>query len=157
LSPDAIASGNSIESRMRMTVAAKAKRATPAISPPGLPLDQLNKLPIQGIKDSSLDPRRLLAELDLFHGPIYTGADSLLSYAGPLGCTRALGALANVEPELSIAAFQGDATAQRRLAPIERTALEQFPLGLKKLMHEQFGTSIRIGKGIETPGRTNRA
>jgi 4-hydroxy-tetrahydrodipicolinate synthase len=119
----------------------------PLISSPGLPVDQLNALPIQGIKDSSVEPRRLLAELDLFEGYIYTGVDSLLSYAGPLGCAGAFGALANVEPELSIAAFAGDAAAQRKLAPIERTALQQFPLGLKALMNRKFGTSTTLGHG----------
>ena len=119
----------------------------PLISPPGLAVEQLDALPIQGIKDSSLEPRRLLAELDLFKGYIYTGVDSLLSYAGPLGCAGAFGALANVEPELSIAAFGGNAAAQRRLAPIERAALEQFPVGLKKLMNRQFGTSTALGRG----------
>jgi 4-hydroxy-tetrahydrodipicolinate synthase len=119
----------------------------PLLSAPGLAVDQLNELPIQGIKDSSLDPRRLLAELDLFKGDIYTGVDSLLSYAGPLGCAGSFGALANIEPELSVAAFSGDATAQRRLAPIERAALEQFPVGLKALMHTKFGTSTALGRG----------
>jgi 4-hydroxy-tetrahydrodipicolinate synthase len=122
----------------------------PLISSPGLPVDQLNALPIQGVKDSSLEPRRLLAELDLFKGYIYTGVDSLLSYAGPLGCAGAFGALANIEPELSIAAFGGDASAQRRLAPIERAALAQFPIGLKALMHGQFGTSTALGRGTAT-------
>jgi len=122
----------------------------PAISSPGLPLDQLATLPIQGIKDSSADPRRLLEELDILAGQVITGVDSLLSYAGPLGCAGALGALANVEPELSIAAFAGDACAQRRLAPIERSALEAFPLGLKKLLHAQAGTSIELGPGTAT-------
>ena len=121
----------------------------PAISSPGLPLDQLKTLPIQGIKDSSLDPRRLLAELDIFdvRGQVITGVDSLLSYAGPLGCTGALGAMANVEPALCIAAFAGDAAAQRQLAPIERSALEGFPLGLKRLLHLQAGTSTELGPG----------
>lgn len=122
----------------------------PLISRPGLPVDQLNALPIQGIKDSSLEPRRLLAELDQFKGHIYTGVDSLLVYAGPLGCAGALGALANVEPELSIAAFRGDAAAQRLLAPVERAALENFPVGLKTLMHRKFGTSTTLGRGTAT-------
>lgn len=122
----------------------------PLISPPGLSVDQLNALPIQGIKDSSLEPRRLLAELDLFKGYIYTGVDSLLSYAGSLGCAGAFGALANVEPELSIAAFGGNAVAQRQLAPIERASLEQFPIGLKALMQRQFGTSTVLGRGTAT-------
>jgi len=122
----------------------------PAISSPGLPVDQLATLPIQGIKDSSLDPRRLLAELDILDGHVITGVDSLLSYAGPLGCAGALGAMANVEPELCIAAFAGDATAQRRLAPIERFALQEFPLGLKRLLHLQAGTSTELGPGTAT-------
>jgi len=119
----------------------------PAISSPGLPVDQLASLPIQGIKDSSLDPRRLLAELDILDGHVITGVDSLLSYAGPLGCVGALTAMANVEPELCIAAFAGDAGAQRRLAPIERSALQGFPLGLKKLLQLQAGTSTQLGPG----------
>lgn len=121
----------------------------PFMSSPGLPLDQLNMLGIQGVKDSGLDSRRLLAELDDFDGDMYTGVDSLLSYAGPLGCAGALGALANIEPELSVEAFAGDAAAQRRLGRVERVALEQFPLGLKRLMHEQFGTSTALGRGTE--------
>jgi 4-hydroxy-tetrahydrodipicolinate synthase len=119
----------------------------PVISSPGLPLDQLATLPIQGIKDSSLDPRRLLAELDIPDFHVITGVDSLLSYAGPLGCAGALPAMANVEPELCIAAFAGDVAAQRRLAPIERSALEGFPLGLKRLLHVQAGTSTELGPG----------
>jgi hypothetical protein len=92
------------------------------------------------------DPRRLLAELDIFSGNVYTGADSLLSYAGPWGCTGSLGALANVAPELSVTAFAGDAAAQRP-APVERSALERSPLGLKKILHEQAGTSTALGRG----------
>jgi 4-hydroxy-tetrahydrodipicolinate synthase len=122
----------------------------PVISSPGLPVDQLATLPIQGIKDSSLDPRRLLAELDIPDFHVITGVDSLLSYAGPLGCAGALPAMANVEPELCIAAFAGDVAAQRRLAPIERSALEGFPLGLKRLLHVQAGTSTELGPGTAT-------
>ena len=122
----------------------------PVISSPGLPVDQLETLPIQGIKDSSLDPRRLLAELDILDGRVITGVNSLLSYAWPLGCAGALGAMANVEPELCIAAFAGDVTAQHRLARIERSALEGFPLGLKRLLHVQAGTSVELGPGTGT-------
>jgi dihydrodipicolinate synthase/N-acetylneuraminate lyase len=119
----------------------------PSVSPPGLPLDKLGRLPIQGIKDSSLDPRRLLAELDIFASNVYTGVDSLLSYAGPLGCTGALGAMANIEPELCAAAFAGDVAAQRALARLERVALDRFPLGLKQLLSERAGTSTALGRG----------
>jgi hypothetical protein len=41
----------------------------------------------------------------------------------------------------------GDAAAQRRLAPVERSALQRFPLGLKKILHEQAGTSTALGRG----------
>lgn len=41
----------------------------------------------------------------------------------------------------------GDAAAQRRLAPVERSAQEGFPLGLKKILHEQAGTSTALGRG----------
>jgi 4-hydroxy-tetrahydrodipicolinate synthase len=119
----------------------------PTVSPPGLPIDQLGRLPIQGIKESSLDPRRLLAELDIFASNVYTGVDSLLSYAGPLGCTGALGAMANIEPELCVAAFAGDVAAQRALARLERVALDRFPLGLKQLLSERAGTSTALGRG----------
>ena len=43
--------------------------------------------------------------------------------------------------------FTGDAAAQRRLAPVERSAQEEFPLGLKKILHEQAGTSRTLGRG----------
>jgi hypothetical protein len=49
----------------------------------------------------------------------------------------------------------GDAAAQRRLAPVERSALERFRLGLKKILHEQAGTSTALGRGAaELLGRS---
>lgn len=55
--------------------------------------------------------------------------------------------LAGTVPELSVTAFAGDAAAQRRLARVERFALERFPLGLKKILHGQAGTSTAFGRG----------
>ena len=55
--------------------------------------------------------------------------------------------LARTTPELSVTAFAGDAAAQHRLAPVERSALERSPLGLKKILHEQAGTSTALGRG----------
>ena len=43
--------------------------------------------------------------------------------------------------------FTGDTAAQRRLAPVERSAQKGFPLGLKKILHEQAGTSTALGRG----------
>jgi 4-hydroxy-tetrahydrodipicolinate synthase len=113
----------------------------PAVSPPGIDVDQLHELPVDGLKDSSGDPDRLLAELEAFDQPLYVGSSALLSLAGPLGCTGAILALANVEPELCIAAFNGDARAQRELAPAHLAANARFPAGLKELVAKRFATS----------------
>ena len=112
----------------------------PKASEPGISLDVLPKLPVAGIKDSSGDPDRLLAELD-WGRPVYTGSSAILSFAGPLGCAGAILALANVEPEGCIAAFSGDAGAQRGLAAAHRAARLDFPRALKEMMASRFGTS----------------
>lgn len=118
----------------------------PALSPPGIPVEALPHLPVTGLKDSSGDPDRLLAEL-AWERPLYTGSSALLALAGPLGCAGAILALANVEPEGCAAAFAGDATAQRRLAGAHHAAHVCFPRGLKELMAARFGTSpvARLG------------
>ena len=59
----------------------------PKASEPGIPVDVLPKLPVAGIKDSSGDPDRLLAELE-WGKPVYTGSSAILSFAGPLGLRR---------------------------------------------------------------------
>ena len=119
----------------------------PAVSPPGIAVEALAGLPIAGVKDSTGDADRLLEELESFDRPIYVGSSALLSYAGPLGCAGAILALANVEPERCVAAFGGDAAAQRALAPAHLAARAAFPRGLKTLMAERFGTSpaARLG------------
>src|ERR687889_1138036 len=85
----------------------------PQTSPPGIPLEVLGDLPIQGMKDSSADPERLLAELEVFEQPLWVGAAVLLLMAGSLaaagspGVAGAILAVANVDPEHAIAAFAG--------------------------------------------------
>ena len=118
----------------------------PAVSPPGIPVEMLPDLPVAGLKDSSSDPNRLLQELE-WGGTLYTGSSALLALAGPLGCTGAILALANLEPEGCVAAFDGDAKAQRRLAGVHHGAHLNFPRGLKDLMAARFGTSpvARLG------------
>ena len=54
----------------------------PGASAPGIPVEVLLKLPVQGVKDSSGDPDRLIESKALFDEPIYTGAASLLTLAG---------------------------------------------------------------------------
>ncbi len=118
----------------------------PKVSPPGIPVDALGDLPVTGLKDSTGDPGRLLAELE-WGRPLYTGSAALLALAGPLGCAGAILALANVEPEGCAAAFDGDAKAQRTLAGALQASHVDFPRGLKEMMAARYGTSpvTRLG------------
>jgi 4-hydroxy-tetrahydrodipicolinate synthase len=119
----------------------------PSVAPPGVALEHLNDLPVAGLKDSTGDADRLLAELGLFEGALYVGSSAILALAGPMGVTGAILALANVEPERCIAAFGGDPLAQRELGPAHLAARNRFPAGLKALMAERFGTpsGARLG------------
>lgn len=113
----------------------------PKVSPPGISLDVLEKLPVQGCKDSSGDMARLLATLDRWDGWLYTGSAPLVMPAGLLGCTGAILALANAEPERCVAAFGGDTRAQRELIRGHLAASGSFPDGIKHLVAERYGTS----------------
>lgn len=113
----------------------------PAVSAPGIAVECLAGLPVDGLKDSSGDPDRLLAELEAFDRPIYVGSSAMLSLAGPLGCAGAILALANLEPEACATAFAGDHSTQRRLAAVHLAAGVDFPRGLKALMADEWGTS----------------
>jgi 4-hydroxy-tetrahydrodipicolinate synthase len=116
----------------------------PSVSAPGIPVEILADLPIAGIKDSTGEPARLLAELDALEpvgGALYTGSSSILSFAGPIGCTGAILSLANLEPEQCLEAFAGDGRAQRALFAAHVAAHDRFPLGLKERVSERFGTS----------------
>jgi 4-hydroxy-tetrahydrodipicolinate synthase len=116
----------------------------PAVAPPGIPLATLGRLPVVGLKDSSGDPERLLSTLESFDGDVYVGASTLLLMAGALGCEGAILQLANATPELCIAAFEGDASAQRALLDAHLRSKGDFPRGVKSLMNERFGTSPAI-------------
>lgn len=119
----------------------------PAVSPPGIPVAVLGDLPVAGCKDSSGEGDRLLETLDTWDRPLYVGSAALLALAGPLGATGAILALANAEPEGCIAAFGGDAAAQRALAGAHRAASRNFPAGIKELTARRFGTptTTRLG------------
>ena len=112
-----------------------------AMSDPGIPVELLGDLPVRGIKDSSGDPDRLLAELETYDGDLYTGSSAILALAGPVGCVGAILALANVALEGCAAAFAGDGKAQRELAEVHRLAHMSFPAGLKRLVAQRYGTS----------------
>ncbi|HEY6710030.1 MAG TPA: dihydrodipicolinate synthase family protein [Actinomycetota bacterium] len=63
----------------------------PQTAPPGIPLEALADLPVQGLKDSSADPERLLAELEVFPHPLWVGAATLLLMAGSLATAGSRG------------------------------------------------------------------
>ena len=114
------------------------------MSAPGIDVDALPRLTdvgVVGLKDSSGDPARLVRTLETFDGDLYVGSPWLLSAAGPLGATGAILAVANVEPELSIAAFDGDVAAQRQLAATAQRA--SGPAGVKAVLAERTGRSSR--------------
>jgi 4-hydroxy-tetrahydrodipicolinate synthase len=119
----------------------------PRTAPPGIPVDALPDLPVQGMKDSSGDPERLLAELEVFGGWLYVGAASVVLLAGTLGCPGAILAVANVDPENAVAAFAGDAAGQRALFSAHKRVRDRFPFGLKQAIADRFGTSpvTRLG------------
>jgi len=119
----------------------------PKSSQPGIPVELLPELPVQGAKDSSGDPERLLGELGAFDGWLYVGASSIVLMAGALGCAGAILAVANVDPERSVAAFAGDPDAQRGLFVAHRRVQRDFPRGLKQAIADRFSTSptTRLG------------
>lgn len=112
----------------------------PAISAPGFEPGDLRDFGVVGVKDSSGEARRLLAILDQFDGSVYPGSPFLVSLAGSLGAAGAILAIANVAPELAIAAFDGDAEAQTSLAKIQFSQTGNRWTALKKVTAERFGT-----------------
>ena len=86
------------------------------------PAEVLSELPIAGVKDSSGDAGRLVAELGAYDGPLYVGSSAYLALAGPLGATGAILSLANTDPEGCIAALGGDMEAQRGCPSRDRSS-----------------------------------
>jgi len=109
----------------------------PAVSPPGIPVEELPRLPVVGVKDSGGDVERLKREVRVWDQPVYTGAARILVIAAREGAAGALLSIANLEPGLSIAAFAGDEDAQSRLESMEISVL-------KRHMSERFGTSPTV-------------
>lgn len=119
----------------------------PAMAAPGIPVEYLAELPIEGLKDSSGDPERLLQEVAGFTGAIWVGSSALLTMAGAVGADGAILALANARPELCAEAFAGDGAVQARLLPDHLASSSNPPVGIKSLVAERFGTSTvaRLG------------
>jgi 4-hydroxy-tetrahydrodipicolinate synthase len=125
----------------------------PWVSAPGIPVSALDGLPVAGLKDSSGDPNRLLAEVAHYPGRTYVGSSALLALAGPLGGTGAILAIANVEPELCCAAFAGDAAAQLKLTDTHLAAREGGPPALKQILAQQRGANpLSRTAGAAAPG-----
>jgi 4-hydroxy-tetrahydrodipicolinate synthase len=116
----------------------------PAVSPPGVPVERLSQLRVSGIKDSSGDAERLAVELEVCDYPVYVGSSAYLALAGPLGATGAILGLANTDPELCAAAFEGNIRSQMRLISIHLEVAGDFPAALKRRLSEQTGTSPAV-------------
>jgi 4-hydroxy-tetrahydrodipicolinate synthase len=136
------------------TAVAEAAGTTPVLAYhfPGVvggevPVEALAGLPISGIKDSTGNPERLLRTLEAWAGWTYVGSSTVVGYAGLLGATGAILAVANAVPEDCVAAFDVDAPAQRRLIGPHLAARDRFPHGLKELVAQRFGTltGCRLG------------
>lgn len=108
---------------------------------PGIEVDALPKLAIGAVKDSSADPARLLHELSTWDGRVYVGSGAILALAGPVGAAGALLAFANVQPETCVAAFGGDAVAQRSLAGLVVAVRGSGLRALKDATAARYGTS----------------
>jgi 4-hydroxy-tetrahydrodipicolinate synthase len=119
----------------------------PRVYPPGITVEALAGLPIAGQKDSSGDPNRLLDELEHYSGDTYVGSSALLVMAGQLGATGALLALGNVEPKRCVAAFAGDAKAQREITDRHLAAGRGGVPALKRILAEDLGRPVPIRVG----------
>lgn len=102
----------------------------PGLASRSLDTEALPSLDTDGVKDSSANTNRL-ADLVQLGVRVYVGSPTQLALAGPCGAAGALLALANVAPTDCIAAWGGDAAAQRRLFELHRRAAHGFPHYLK--------------------------
>lgn len=119
----------------------------PKASSPGVPVDVLGQLPVAGIKDSSGDAERLILEADVRAAGLYTGHPTLIHLANAIGCSGAILALANVDPEGCLRAWAGDGAIQRELINGHRAQSLTGIAGLKRSLCALHGTSpvTRVG------------
>jgi len=116
----------------------------PKVSSPGISIEDLKALKVAGVKDSSGDPERLLATLAHFHKAVYTGSAAIVAYAGLLGCTGAILAAANLEPELCADAFMGNVQAQKDLLWAHLVVSQKGVKGIKEELAHRFRTSQAV-------------
>lgn len=112
----------------------------PAVSAPGIPVDVVAELPVAGIKDSTGDPSRLALELDGTGGAVYTGSAALLLQARAMGAAGAILALANVDLDGCVRAWEGDGRCQRELVSGHRSGALAGVAGLKRALAALHGT-----------------
>jgi 4-hydroxy-tetrahydrodipicolinate synthase len=118
----------------------------PGVSSPGVPIETLRDLPVVGLKDSSGDAERLILESHQLSTGLYVGNPALVNLAGSIGCTGAILALANLDPEGCLRAWS-DPSAQRDLLKAHQTDTSQGIAGIKRALHRLHGTGhfTRIG------------
>jgi 4-hydroxy-tetrahydrodipicolinate synthase len=119
----------------------------PSAAGTSVPVDMLGQLPVAGIKDSSGDAARLLLEAEVLPTGVYTGSPALVHLAAAAGCSGAILALANVDPEGCTRAWAGDGTVQRELISGHRAQSLTGIAGLKRTLCALHGTSLvtRVG------------
>jgi 4-hydroxy-tetrahydrodipicolinate synthase len=119
----------------------------PQVSAPGIPVDVLCELPVAGLKDSTGDPTRLAIEADELHVGLYCGSAALLLQANAVGCSGAILALANLDPDGCITAWEGDGRCQRELVNGHRAGGLAGITGLKRALAALHATSpiTRLG------------
>jgi 4-hydroxy-tetrahydrodipicolinate synthase len=113
----------------------------PQVSPPGITIEELKALKVAGLKDSSGDCERLLDTLAQWRRPFYTGSSSIVAWAGMLGATGAILAVANLEPELCVDAFAGNVQAQKDLLGAHKILSCYGVKGIKEELARRHGTS----------------
>ncbi|MDG4822734.1 dihydrodipicolinate synthase family protein [Asanoa sp. WMMD1127] len=114
----------------------------PGVAGGDVPVPALPDLPLTGLKDSTGSAERLLQELAVWDRAVYVGSSALVLMAGAVGAAGAILAVANAAPGQAVAAFDGDAAAQRALLEPHLRAKDRFPAGLKALVAERYGTSV---------------
>lgn len=113
----------------------------PAVGYTDLPVGELADLPIDGLKDSSGEPARLLATSRVLSRGVYTGSALLATLAAALPVDGALLALGNLEPAAAQAALHGDIAAQATLADRHAAIVgEVAPRAIKRLAAQRYGT-----------------
>ena len=104
-------------------------------------MEELKALKVAGLKDSSGDCERLLDTLAQCRKPFYTGSSSIVAWAGMLGATGAILAVANLEPELCVDAFAGSVQAQKDLLAAHKILRCYGVKGIKEELARRHGTS----------------